>query len=145
MILENYGDPMPIHAAKQVLPGQRQTQQRAAVFDVIRESDGPLTVNEIHERVVKRVSRTGIATIYRTVKLLLEARLIRPVILPSGETRYESSSLGHHHHFQCTDCGKVFDINHCPVKLPSGSVIPGGFIVKEHEITMSGTCPRCRK
>jgi Fur family transcriptional regulator, ferric uptake regulator len=130
---------------KQVLPGQRQTQQRAAVHKVISESDGPLTVNEIHAEVLKTPSRIGIATVYRTVKLLLESHMIRSVVLPSGETRYESASLGHHHHFQCHECGKVFDIDHCPVSLPSGTVIPGGYVVRGHEITMSGTCPKCRK
>lgn len=130
--------------AQPLLPGQRQTRQRALVYEVISRARGPLTVPEIHAAVLGAMPQTGIATIYRTVKLLLEAEWIKTVTLPSGETRYESAQLKHHHHFQCRACGQVFDINHCPVRLPQGAELPGGFILQDHEITLYGTCPHCR-
>lgn len=126
------------------LPGQRQTRQRAEVFEVIRHAQGPLTVPEIHEQVQASMPKTGIATIYRTVKLLLDADLLRSVTLPTGETRYESAALGHHHHFQCNTCGQVVDIDHCPVSLKDGVELPGGYLLEGHEITMYGRCPHCR-
>ncbi len=131
-------------AKKTALPGQRQTPQRALVYQVIESAQGPLTVPEIHEGVKNKMPKTGIATIYRAVKLLLDSGWIRSVKLPTGETRYESAKLGHHHHFQCRTCNQVFDISHCPMSMPSGSEIPGGYIVIDHEITMYGLCPRCR-
>ena len=126
------------------MPGQRQTPQRALVYQVIESAKGPLTVPEIHAGVKKKLPKTGIATIYRAVNLLLDSSLIQSVTLPSGETRYESAQLGHHHHFQCRSCAKVFDIDHCPASLPSGVEIPGGYVVMDHEITMYGLCPKCR-
>jgi Fur family ferric uptake transcriptional regulator len=125
------------------LPGQRQTRQRALVFDVIKAAPGPLTVPEIHIEVCKAMPRTGIATIYRTVKLLHESDWIKAVTLPSGETRYENAELGHHHHFQCEKCHRVFDIDHCPSGLKSGTALPGGYLLHTHEITMFGLCPQC--
>lgn len=127
-----------------VLPGQRQTRQRARVYEAIQRARGPLTVPEIHAHVCKSMPHTGIATVYRTVKLLLESEWIKPVTLPSGETRYESADLKHHHHFQCETCGEVFDIDHCPFKMKAGTELPGGYILKAHEITLYGTCPHCR-
>jgi len=53
--------------------GQRQTRQRDAIFGVIQDAAGPLTVAEIHSRGQETVPGLGIATVYRTVKLLLEA------------------------------------------------------------------------
>ncbi len=126
------------------MPGQRQTKQRALVFKAIAESKGPLTIDEIHTRVLESLPRTGIATIYRSVKLLLEAEWIRSVTLPTGETRYESAALGHHHHFQCKRCNRVLDVDHCPLRLSKGTELPGGYILHEHEITMYGVCPDCR-
>ena len=133
----------PTRKTKQALPGQRQTKQRALVYDVIRGARGPLTVPEIHVQVRKAMPQTGIATIYRTIKLLHEKNWIEAVVMPSGETRYESADLGHHHHFKCKVCGEVFDIDHCPMSMPKGSVLPGGFVLHEHEITMYGICPHC--
>lgn len=101
-------------------------------------------MQEIHALVKQHMPRTGIATIYRTVKLLLDHKLIKAVTLPTGETRYENSDLGHHHHFQCRRCDKVFDIDHCPVTLPPGAELPGGYVLIDHEITMYGLCPKCR-
>jgi Fur family transcriptional regulator, ferric uptake regulator len=122
--------------------GQRQTLQRDAILEVITSAAGPLTVPEILERSQERVPGLGIATVYRTVKLLLDTSRVQTVILPSGETRYESSGLGHHHHFHCRSCDEVFDLATCPVQVPRGTY-EGGYRVEDHELTLYGTCPGC--
>lgn len=123
--------------------GQRQTKQRDAILNVIREAAGPLSVPEIHDRAAQALPKIGIATIYRTLKLLQEAQLINPVILPSGESRFESAGTGHHEHFQCRKCRQVFDIHFCPLNLPRGHKLPGGYVVEDHELTLYGLCPKC--
>ncbi len=123
--------------------GQRQTRQREAILRSIREADGPLPVPEIHDRARKSLSTLGIATVYRTLKLLHEAGQIKPVILPSGEMRYERSGLGHHEHFKCRVCEQVFDLSVCPVHIPTGTVLAGGFLVEDHEMTLYGVCGTC--
>lgn len=123
--------------------GQRQTRQRDAILRVIREAAGPLSVPEIHERSARTLPRIGIATIYRTLKLLQESHQINPVILPSGESRFEAAGIGHHEHFQCRICQQVFDLHFCPLHLPRGTALPGGYIVEDHELTFYGVCPGC--
>ena len=123
--------------------GQRQTRQRDAILSVISEASGPLSVPEIHERSGDKLPGIGIATIYRTLKLLQENAQIQAVILPSGESRFEPAGHGHHEHFQCRKCNQVFDIHVCPLKLPTGGALPGGFVVEDHELTLYGTCPTC--
>jgi Fur family ferric uptake transcriptional regulator len=122
--------------------GQRQTRQREAILKVLSEANGPLSVPEIFALAKKKIP-LGIATVYRAINLLLEANDIQSVILPSGETRYESADLGHHDHFQCRKCQHVFDLSVCPLHLASGTIIPGGFIVEDHEMTLYGICPDC--
>ena len=123
--------------------GQRQTRQRDAIFQVIEETSGPLAVEEIHQRAKKRLPQLGIATVYRALKLMLESRQVQQVNMPSGETRYESAHLGHHDHFQCRLCLKVFDLDICPLKLKTGTKLHGGFLVEGHELTISGLCATC--
>ncbi len=122
--------------------GERQTRQRQVISQVIRSAAGPLTVHDIHKRGQEELPALGIATVYRTVKLLLDEGLIQPVILPSGDTRYESTGLGHHHHFHCRVCDEVFDLESCPVQIPRGK-FDAGFTVEDHELTLYGTCPAC--
>lgn len=123
--------------------GQRQTRQRDAIFQVIEETSGPLAVEEIHQRAKKSLPQLGIATVYRALKLMLESRQVQQVNMPSGETRYESAHLGHHDHFQCRLCHKVFDLDICPLKLKTGTKLRGGFLVEGHELTISGLCAKC--
>lgn len=124
--------------------GQRQTRQRDAILQVLNAANGPLSVPEIFA-LSQKVIPLGIATVYRTINLLLSAEEILGVILPSGETRYESAGLGHHDHFQCRKCGHVFDLSVCPLHLARGTIIPGGFVVEDHEMTLYGLCAACAK
>ncbi|RYG70368.1 transcriptional repressor [bacterium] len=123
--------------------GQRQTRQRDAILRVIADASGPLSVPEIHERAKVAHAGIGIATIYRTLKLLQENAQIQAVILPSGESRFEPVGHGHHEHFQCRKCNQVFDIHVCPLNLPRNTTLEGGFVVEDHELTLYGTCPLC--
>lgn len=125
--------------------GQRQTRQRDMILSVIENAGGPLSVPEIHAQAGGQLPSLGVATVYRTLKLLSELQQVKPVILPSGETRYERSSLGHHEHFQCRSCEQVFDLSVCPVHIPRGTVLPGGFVVEDHEMTIYGLCAACAR
>ena len=124
--------------------GQRHTRQRDVIVAVIREATGPLTVNEILHRAQERVPGLGVATVYRTLKLLQEGGKITTVILPSGETRYESTGLGHHHHFHCRVCDEVYDLEDCPVQIPTRE-LSNGFQVESHELTLYGVCSTCSR
>jgi Fur family ferric uptake transcriptional regulator len=138
--------PRPIKKAapaRPTVPGQRHTRQRTVIFDIICSAKGPLTVPEIHVKAKRSIPRTGVATVYRAIKLLIDAGLIQQVVLSSGDARYESSALGHHHHFQCRACGEVTDIDHCPFHMKPNSTLPGGYLVQSHEVTLYGLCPKC--
>lgn len=122
----------------------RSTRQRDLISRVLEQAEGPLGVNDILERAQSDLPGLGIATVYRTLKLLSEQHRIHPVAL-DGETLYEASGRGHHHHFSCTRCGRVFTLHTCPVSLPPGTVYPGGFVVEAHEVTLYGMCPECAR
>lgn len=121
--------------------GQRKSQKRQRILEVIQAAQGPLTVNEIHEKLSD--DPVGIATVYRTIKLLLEKKEIQDVMLADGVVRYENKDLGHHHHFYCEACEQVFDIADCHVDHHEYH-LPTGFKVKAHEMTFYGLCPDCQ-
>jgi Fur family ferric uptake transcriptional regulator len=123
--------------------GQRHTRQRDAILQVITEAKGPIPIQQILERAQTALGSLGIATVYRTLNLLLESKRIQTVILPDGQTCYERSGMGHHDHFQCRRCKNVYDLEVCPLHLASGTIIPGGFLVQDHEMTLYGICPAC--
>jgi Fur family ferric uptake transcriptional regulator len=123
--------------------GQRHTRQRDAILQAITEAKGPVSIQQILGRAQRALGTLGIATVYRTLNLLLASNRIKTVILPDGQTCYERSGLGHHDHFQCRRCKNVYDLEVCPLHLASGTIIPGGFMVEDHEMTLYGLCPAC--
>lgn len=120
---------------------QRSTTQRNAIKLVFEESTGPLSPREILDAARLRVSGIGIATIYRTIKSLLDSGWLATVELPGQPPRYERAGKGHHHHFHCRACRRVFEIEGCPGSLRK--LTPAGFALESHDLTLHGICREC--
>lgn len=120
---------------------RRKTDQKTAIRDVLRDAERPLTAREVLDAAQALVPGIGIATVYRNVKALVAAEYLITVDLPGEPTRYETADLEHHHHFQCDDCGKVFDVPGCTGGVRD--LVPDGFALRHHEIVMYGRCEGC--
>jgi Fur family transcriptional regulator, ferric uptake regulator len=121
----------------------RKTKQRDALREVLDRSERPLSVDELLEAASKRVDGLGVATVYRAVGAMLDSGWIEAVEIPGEPTRYERSDKGHHHHFQCEKCDRVFDIAGCLENLRR--LAPPKFRVKEHAVTLYGLCAACAR
>ncbi|MBW8461130.1 Fur family transcriptional regulator [Acidovorax sp.] len=120
---------------------ERFTRQRTAIYAVVAGAQRPLSPQEILETAQVSVEGLGLATVYRNLKALLEDGAIEAVQLPGESPRYEPAGQSHHHHFQCTQCARVFDVHACPGDLKG--LAPKGFQVQRHELTLYGLCADC--
>ena len=120
---------------------ERDTAQRRAIRDVFEGSKRPLSPREILEAAQATVPTLSIATVYRTVKGLVEEGWLVPVDLPGEPPRYELSGKKHHHHFVCDACDRVFEVEGCPGNLRA--VVPSGFQLDRHEVVLYGVCATC--
>jgi len=120
---------------------QRDTRQRRAIKEVILVQARPLSPMEILQEAQKIVPRMGLATVYRNLRLLQDDGVVREVNIPGDAPRYEEAGKGHHHHFSCFRCGKVFEIPGCCSEV--NSLVPPGWIQEFHELTFYGTCGAC--
>jgi Fur family ferric uptake transcriptional regulator len=98
-------------------------------------------VDEAHALARKALGRLGIATVYRAVGGLEADGWLKKVELPGEPVRYELADLDHHHHFRCTQCDRVFDIEGCG--FDHEAELPAGFVVESHEVILYGRCPAC--
>lgn len=119
----------------------RNTNQRRAIREAMEAAGRPLSPMELLEAAKAHAPKLGIATVYRTVKSLVEEGWLKTVELPGHPPRYELSHIAHHHHFHCTHCGRVFDVPGCPGDLKG--LAPAGFSVERHDIVLYGRCPEC--
>ncbi|MFG0248759.1 MAG: Fur family transcriptional regulator [Phycisphaeraceae bacterium JB051] len=118
-----------------------RTQQRQAIYEVLMHAPGPLCTQEIHDAAAREIPQLGIATVYRTINLLLEQGQIQAVTIGSKDIRYEPANREHHHHFLCRVCNTVYDMP-C-IHSSMSQMLPEGFSMDEHEIIIRGTCSKC--
>jgi len=87
------------------------------------------------------VESLGIATVYRNLRTLQDSGWLEAVELPGEPARYEVAGKGHHHHFHCRDCDRVYEVDGCPGNLDE--VTPQGFQLENHEFVLYGLCDTC--
>ena len=91
----------------------------------------------------------GLATIYRTVQVLVDLHLIDKISFDDDVARYElrsSNAKHHHHHAICLGCGEVFSFEDDLLENLEAAVEERlGFAVVDHEVKLYGYCRDCRE
>lgn len=131
--------------------GLKVTIQRLLVLEVLAShGDRHLTAEDIYGLVKEDYPEIGLATIYRTVQLLVEMQLVDRINLDDGCIRYEISGLfdgemkHHHHHLICKTCGKVIPFKYDLLDdLEDYINEKMGFHVLDHELKFYGHCSEC--
>jgi Fur family ferric uptake transcriptional regulator len=124
--------------------GYRLTPQRVMIVNILEESEGHISAEEIYSRLHDRYPYTNISTVYRTLELLKELGLATQTDLGEGIVRYHSQEKGHHHHLICKSCGRVED-------LPESALFPlRDSLLKEYKfkaelrhMAIFGYCQKC--
>jgi Fur family ferric uptake transcriptional regulator len=129
---------------------ERHTRQRKAVLDTLQCGRQALSPPEILARARETVPTLNLSTVYRQIAALLGEELVAAVALPGQPMRYEPACEEahedpghHHHHFHCTACDRVYALHACPG--PMQDLVPRGFKVESHELTLHGRCADCKR
>ena len=119
----------------------RKTRQKDAIRTAFTAADRPLSHEEALTLAQQQVDGLSIATVYRNIHLLVDEGWLVPVEVPGDTTRYETAGKEHHHHFQCNECGKMFELPGCGVDVKPK--LPRGFRGTGHEFYVYGVCDSC--
>jgi Fur family ferric uptake transcriptional regulator len=123
--------------------GQRITPQKRAILDVLLDNPGRmLSVSEICARLPKG-SGIDDATVYRNVRGFVEPGLLESMIDLKGHSRYMICDCVHHHHFICTDCGRIINFP-CNNPFWRGIARQHNFKESGHRIEVFGLCADCQ-
>ncbi len=120
--------------------GYRPTGPRRAIVQALEGKGEGFTA----EDVVAELPGVGRATVFRTLKLLLEVGLICKLNLVDGAPRYSLARKEHHHHVVCVSCGCIGEFRAGTIERVMRALdgdIPGGII--GHRIEVYVTCNRC--
>ncbi|MBQ7878865.1 MAG: transcriptional repressor [Bacteroidaceae bacterium] len=125
--------------------GIRPTAVRLLVAQALAASDSLLSLSDL-EVLLDTVPKS---TIFRTLTLFTEHRLVHCIEDGDGAFRYELCSGGHdcdisdmHTHFYCEVCRKTFCFKE--VHIPQVQM-PDGFEMHSVNYMVKGVCNRCKK
>ena len=122
---------------------QRNTVQRQLIIDTLKKSKTHPGIDEIYTEIHLTHPSISKATVYRNLKQLAQNGVISQVSLPDGSQRYDADTSPHHH-FKCTNCGIVFDVD-LKYSQSINDIVEKthGVQVDEHEIVFKGVCRKC--
>lgn len=126
--------------------GFKATPSRIELLRVLTDAKQPFTVEEIISRL--KQSTPDQATVYRALKELKEAQIIRQVDFQHGHAHYELSDKKDHHHLICMECEEVEDFTGCAIKSISKLALQQSKEFKtitEHSLELFGICKSCSK
>jgi len=125
--------------------GLNTTQQREAIVDEFLSCQDHLSTDELLDRVREGNKKIGYATVYRTLKLLVQSGLAHARDFGDGQTSYEVVS-DHHDHLICEKCGLVLEFEDEEIERLQEKVALrlGGFAIVKHRLELFGLCPKAQ-
>lgn len=139
-------DPTPTTDLDRVLRahGHRVTRPRRLVWEALRGSDRHRTVDELAADLSGAVD---VASIYRSLSLFEELGVARVSRFHDDDaSRWESAHPDEHFHLVCTHCGDVdHHVGSLVASIRSHLEEGHGFAVADVDLTVRGTCARCRE
>lgn len=125
--------------------GYRLTESRRAVLEALIAAGGHVSADDLADLVRQGGAEVGRMTVYRTLDLLTELGLVRPVYQGTGAAHFILLVEGHHHHLVCTVCNRVVEFESCV--LPDLDQRLGqdtDFEVQGHLLEVFGLCAQCQ-
>jgi len=115
----------------------KKSSARISIIKAIQEVGAPASEQAISEKMGSLYDRT---TFYRSIQSMVDAGIIRKIVVDKLVVRYALREKSDHAHFFCTECQKITcleDIHPGPYRLPAG------FQSRESDVVIRGLCNSC--
>lgn len=123
--------------------GLKLTHQRIEIFREVAQSGEHPDADAVFRGVRRRLATVSLDTVYRTLWMLSELKLIKTLGPPHDRTRFDAN-LSQHHHFVCVRCGLTRDLysgEFDALKIPSAAKSIGQ--VETTHVELRGICQAC--
>lgn len=123
------------------------TAQRLAIAEIMLGSERHLSADDVATELARRQSGIGLATVYRTIDLLVKSALLVERDFGEGFRRYEPArDIPHHEHLLCTVCGTVREFRDERLERMTTLVAEAnGYARQRHRLVIYGVCDACQR
>ncbi len=121
------------------------TQQREFIVDAFLRCRDHVSIDDLLARVRRRNKKIGYATVYRTLKLLVESGVASQRQFSDGQSRFEVAG-DHHDHLICAQCGFILEFEDEQIERLQVDVATrlGGFQIVRHRLELYALCPKAQ-
>jgi Fur family transcriptional regulator, ferric uptake regulator len=125
--------------------GFRMTPIRRLFLETFRDSTQPISTYDLYTELTRQRLSCNRTTMYRELLFLEKQGVIKPVDFNDGVRRYEATADAHHHHFICTNCKTVFDVNlKHDLEIDEAEIEKmHGAKIASHSLEFFGLCKNC--
>lgn len=120
------------------------TPQRRALLAVLSGRDDHPTVDQIYGELAKTIPEISRTTVYRSLEVLANLGLLHRVEHPGSAVRFDSNREPHHH-FLCSSCGSLTDLEEDALGGTANLAYQGHreLQVEEISVLVRGRCHGC--
>ncbi len=113
---------------------------RLRIMEYLTERRNHPTADMIFHALVEEMPTLSKATVYNTLNLFAEKKVVMPINIENNEIRYDAT-VSLHGHFKCLECGAVYDftVHHIEHELEELK----GFQIDNKNVYYKGICPEC--
>lgn len=124
--------------------GLRKTTERYAILNRIMSITGHFTIEELQQLIDGDGFRVSRSTVYNTVELLMDAKMLRRHVFEGMQAQYERITLPHTH-LVCTTCGKVKEVRDPNFAAFMNARRFNAFNADHYNLYVYGTCSTCAR
>jgi Fur family ferric uptake transcriptional regulator len=124
--------------------GLKQTKQRHRIVELFIGLNSHTSAEDLHQAAKREGQNIGLATVYRTLNILVDAGLVEQKSFREGHYVYEVRTPGEHHdHLICLDCGKVLEFENNDIEALQENIAQKyGFRLTHHRLDLYGRCQK---
>lgn len=127
--------------------GLKHSRQRELILQHFLETGGHMTVDDLYRVIHRKNPGIGRTTIYRALKVFVDAKLADAIELKDGLTRFEHKFRhAHHDHMICIECGTILEFLSAEIERLQDEIADAyGFQIESHRHQIFGLCQKCRR